>query len=94
MKSDLQPLGINDGCWCALAKDRRQWQELYLQCTDDQQGYIRVKVVICSPCGRCFRRESDKAHHKCIAEQERPIKEQFDVVQCQKCECWFHSEGA
>ena len=93
VKSDLHSLGISDGCWCTLANDRRQWQELCLQCTDDQQGYPQVKAVICAPCGRSFRRESDKARHKCVAERERPIKEQPGAVQCQRCECWFRSAG-
>ena len=51
VKSDLHSLGISDGCWCTLAKDGRQWQELYLQCTDDQKGCPQVKAVICAPCG-------------------------------------------
>ena len=51
MKSDLQSLEISDGCWCALAQDRRQWRELCLQCSDVQQGYTQVKDVICALCG-------------------------------------------
>ena len=51
VKSDLQSLGISDGYWCTLAKDWRQWQELCLQCTDDQQGSTQVKTVVCAPCG-------------------------------------------
>ena len=47
--------------------------------------------MIFALCGHSFRRESDKAHHKCIAEQERPIEEQFGAVQCQRCECWFYN---
>ena len=52
-----------------------------------------MKAVICAPCGRSFRRESDKACHKCNTERERPIKEQPGVVQSQRCERWFRSEG-
>ena len=37
-------------------------------------------------CGRCFRRESDKARHKCIAERRKPVSEQADAVQCEICE--------
>ena len=40
-----------------------------------------------------FQERSDKAHQKCIAEQEHPIKEQPGAVQCQRCERWFRSEG-
>ena len=68
MKFDLQSLEISDGCWCALAQDRRQWRKLCLQCSDVQHGYTQVKDVICAVCGRSYRRESDKAHHKCIAQ--------------------------
>ena len=49
--------------------------------------------MICARCGRSFRRESDKACHKCIVERELPIEEQFGTVQCQRCERWFRSKG-
>ena len=28
------------------------------------------KNVVCTECRRCFIRESEKAHHKCIAEED------------------------
>ena len=93
VKSDLRSLGIGDGCWYDQARDRRQWRELCLRCSDDQQDYTQVNTVICARCERSFRRESDKARHKCIVERELPIEEQFGAVQCQKCERWFRSEG-
>ena len=93
VKSDLQSLEISDGCWCALAQDRRQWRELCLQCLAVQQDCTQVKDVICALCGRSFRRECDKARHKCIAERERPIEEQSGAVQCPRCERWFYSAG-
>ena len=68
MKSDLQSLGIGDECWYDQARDRRQWWELCLRCSDDQQDYTQVNTVICARCGRSFRRESDKARHKRIVE--------------------------
>ena len=68
VKSDLQSLEVSDGCWCALAQDRRRWRELCLQCLAVQQDCTQVKDVICALCGRSFRRECDKARHKCIAE--------------------------
>ena len=50
--------------------------------------------VVCTECGRCFRRESDKARHKCIAERRRKlVREQADAVQCEICERWFRSRG-
>ena len=55
--------------------------------------YTQVNTVICARCGRSFRRESDKARHKCIVERELPIEEHFGAVQCQKCECCFRSKG-
>ena len=93
MKSDLQSLEVSDGCWCALAQDRRRWRELCLQCLAVQQDCTQVKDVICALCGRSFRRECDKARHKCIAERERPIEEQSGAVQCPRCERWFYSAG-
>ena len=30
--------------------------------------------VVCDECGRCFRRESDKACHKFLSESERPSR--------------------
>ena len=55
VKSDLLSLGIGDGCWCNQARDRKQWQELCLQCSDDQQDFTRVNTVICARCGLSFR---------------------------------------
>ena len=51
VKSDLQSLGIGDGCRCDQARDRRQWRELCLWCSDDQQDYTQVNTVICARCG-------------------------------------------
>ena len=31
--------------------------------------------MVCSECGRCFRRECDKARHKCTAERDKPVSE-------------------
>ena len=38
------------------------------------------KNVVCTECGRCFRRESVKACHKCIAERRKPVSEQANAV--------------
>lgn len=51
------------------------------------------RQVKCDVCGRLFRRESDKARHKCKSEQEKPISEQTGSVQCQRCKRWFRSKG-
>ena len=50
--------------------------------------------VKCSVCGRCFRRESDKArHHKCTAEHQKPVQEQEGAAECLMCGRWLRSRG-
>jgi len=49
--------------------------------------------VMCSECGRSFRRESDKARHKCLSGRAKPVREQAGAVQCERCERWFRSRG-
>ena len=36
-----------------------------------------MREVKCDVCGRCFRRECDKAWKKCTAERKRPVHEQM-----------------
>ena len=94
LKSDLQSLGISDGCWYDRARDRKQWQALYLQCADDDQEFLQaaqMRTVLCAVCQRYFRTEGDKTHHKCAAERQRPVEEQSGAVQCQRCKRWFQS---
>ena len=70
LKSDLQSLGISDGCW--YDRDRKQWRQLYLQSVDDdEQEYLhaaQMQTVQCAICQRYFRTEGGKACHKCTAE--------------------------
>ena len=49
--------------------------------------------VKCSVCGRCFRRESNKAKHKCAAECQKPVQEQEGAVECLMCGRWLRSGG-
>ena len=42
---------------------------------------------------RNFRRESDKARHKCVNERRKPIREQQGATQCLQCTRWFQSRG-
>ena len=49
--------------------------------------------MICMECGWAFRRESDRARHKCKSEREKPVREQTGAVQCGSCEWWFRSRG-
>jgi len=95
LKSDLRSLGISDGGWYDRARDREQWQQLYLQSVDDGE-YLhtaQLPTVQCAICQRFFRSESGKARHKCVAERQLPIEEQTGAVQCQRCERWFRSAG-
>ena len=48
--------------------------------------------VKCSVCG-CFRRESDKAMHKCTAEHQKPVQEQEGAVEYLMCGRWLRSRG-
>jgi len=95
LKDDLTALGIKDGCWHQKAQDRLRWMELWSQCTCDQQGQQTGQVdgILCTVCRRTFRRESDRARHKCIAERQLPIQEQAGAVQCTLCQRWFRSRG-
>ena len=45
----------------------------------------QVKSVFCVVCEHYFRRESDRACHKCITGRQQPVDQQPDVVQCHKC---------
>ena len=49
--------------------------------------------MFCIECGRAFRRESDKARHKCKLEKERPVNEQAGATKCERCTRWFRSKG-
>ena len=44
-------------------------------------------------CSRTFRREQDKARHKCIEERLKPVHQQQGALQCAVCERWFRSKG-
>ena len=45
----------------------------------------QVKSVFCLVCEHYFRRESDRACHKCITGRQQPVDQQSDVVQFHKC---------
>ncbi len=49
--------------------------------------------VKCSVCGKCFRRESDKARHRCTAECQKPVQVQEGAVECLMCGRWLRSRG-
>ena len=47
--------------------------------------------VECRECGRSFSRQGNLKRHKCVDEQNKPIKEQRGSLQCPTCERWFKS---
>ena len=97
MKKDLKAMEIGED-WYDVAQDRWKgkgaWsQNLAEHQAAQQRGQLRgEKNVLCDVCGRRFRQESDKAHHKCAAKR-RPVCEQEGALQCKKCMRWFRSRG-
>ena len=92
-------VGIQERGWYEEAQYRKHW---YVTCNGglsrhqhDQQRRREMAPcdVKCSVCGRCFRRESDKARHKCTAERQRPVQEQEGAVECMMCGRWLRSRG-
>ena len=76
VKRYLKAVGMCDGSWYSAAQYRAKWREAWSQGTSEHQQAQEAmqleaeKNVVCTECGRCFRRESDKALPKCIAEEE------------------------
>ena len=96
LKRDMKEAGIPENSWYDEALHRGRWYEAYNQgLSDYQQRQTRglSRDVECDECGRCFRREGDKARHKCTAERQRPVWEQRGAVQCTVCRRWFKSRG-
>ena len=59
----------------------------FLSCPAYLQSAKKVQYVIYR---RTFRRESDKARHKCISERKKPIHQQAGAIQCER---WLKSKG-
>ena len=98
VKKDLQVANIKLTTWYDEAQHRREWLEAYNKGADNfqiqqQRNKLAPKEIECTECRRFFRRESDKARHKCIAEREKHVSEQMGAVQCQKCRRWLRSRG-
>ena len=68
--------------WYKEAQDRKGW------CAAYSKGAIEHNSSAVM-----FRREVDKARHKCTAERRRPIHEQRGLVRCSVCGRWFRSRG-
>ena len=88
----------NYTAWYDTALSRKTWYERYTaglqQFQQVQHHHMQpTRDVLCVDCGRTFRRQCDKARHKCIGERQRPVCEQRGAVQCHNCSRWFRSMG-
>ena len=52
------------------------------------------KCDVCDVCDGCFRRECDKAWHKCITKIRKLVYEQKGAVRCRVYRRWFISKGS
>ena len=98
VRKDLKSAGISETAWYDTALSRKTWYERYTaglqQFQQVQHHHMQsTKDVLCVDCGRTFRRQCDKARHKCIGERQRPVCEQRGAVQCHNCSRWFRSMG-
>ena len=99
VKKDQKAAGIQEDSWHEEALHRGKWCEVYnaglsdYQQTQQQRGMGMPREVKCDVCGRCFRRECDKARHKCMVERRRPVHEQVGAVRCTVCGRWLRSRG-
>ena len=75
--------------WSTLCRDGLEhWREGMGTCAP-----VAVRDVMCEVCSRTFRRQSDKARHKCMEERRKPLREQQRAIQCSNCFKWFRSKG-
>ena len=100
IRQDLKAVGVSEEDWYEEAShtDRASWRAIYHQGLQGQHSQQEVPTqpqnqVHCQECGRSFRREGDRARHKCTAERQRPVCERRGAVQCPTCSRWFRSQG-
>ena len=96
VRCDLRAIAMSDANWYDAALSRTSWRETYsagLHADEQQARPAPQEHVLCFKCKRSFRREGDKARHKCTAECQKPICEQRGAVQCTICLRWFRSKG-
>ena len=102
VKKDMQAVKIPTGAgtWYEEAQDRKAWHAAYSEGAIEHQRQQQQKrreqearTIECSVCRRQFRREADKARHKCSAERRKPIHKQRGSVRCTVCGRWFRSRG-
>ena len=95
-KKDLKAVEIAENTWYDKTLNRQEWLDA---CREGVSEYHQTqlqlprqpKEVECTVCGRQFRRECDKARHKCSQERRRPVREQEGAVRCDVCGRWFRS---
>ena len=98
IRRDLKAIGVPEEKWYEATLSRVSWRQVCsqgLEHCDQQQPSLDQPQgqVQCPECRRCFRRESDRARHKCTSERQKPICEQRGAVQCPDCNRWFRSQG-
>ena len=94
LKADLKMIEVFD-TWYTSALHRRNWNRLYTEGIQSSRQLTReaLPTVQCMVCGRTFRREQDKARHKCIEERLKPVHQQQGALQCSTCGKWLRSRG-
>ena len=98
IRHDLKLLDVPEKDWYDAARHRSGWRDIYSRLEVEkhlqQLGSTPPRgQVQCDECKRMFRREADKARHKCVAERQKPISEQRGAIQCTTCQRWFKSKG-
>ena len=88
---------MSEAHWYNAALHRSGWRDIYedrLEAAHHHQQLMpSQEQVQCQECRRMFRREADRAWHKCVTERRKPICEQHGAVQCVNCHRWFRSRG-
>ena len=94
VKTDLKMVGVLD-TWYSSALHGNMWNRLYTDAIQRNRQLARSSLpsVQCVACGRTFRRKQDRARHKCIEEQLKPVHQQQGALQCSTCRKWFRSRG-
>ena len=65
---------INVDTWYNTALYGGEWYKILTICLPQE---VRIEgSEVCDGYGRTFRREADKAGHKCLAEQQKPVQDQ------------------
>ena len=92
VKTDLKMVGVLD-TWYSSALHGNMWNRLYTNAIQRNRQLARSSLssLQCVACGRTFRRDQDRARHKCIEEQSNPVHQQQGALQCSTCRKWFRS---